>query len=109
LEPVWRNRLLTEILPDDLRSHCGKIVERGAPATAIHVRDIVKQIFGFAILHGEKVENPADSVGPAAIATFRPRDRSLTPSEIRVVYERQYIGATYRLIRRTRPPFVSVP
>jgi integrase len=85
LEPVWRNRLLTEIQPDDLRSLCGKIVDRGAPATAIHVRDIVKQIFGFAILHGEKVANPADSVGPAAIATFRPRDRSLSPSEIRLV------------------------
>lgn len=29
LMPVWRNRLLTEITPDDLRAHCGKIVERG--------------------------------------------------------------------------------
>jgi integrase len=84
LEPKWRNRLLTEITPDDLRGLCGKIVDRGAPATAIHVRDIVKQIFGFAILHGEKVENPADAVGPAAIATFRPRDRSLSPTEIRL-------------------------
>jgi hypothetical protein len=36
LLPVWRNRLLTEITPDDLRAHCGKIVDRGAPATAIH-------------------------------------------------------------------------
>nr|WP_238474752.1 Arm DNA-binding domain-containing protein [Azospirillum cavernae] len=45
LLPVWRNQLLTEI------------VERGAPATAIHVRDILKQIYGFAILHGEKVDN----------------------------------------------------
>jgi len=26
LLPVWRNRLLTEITPDDLRAHCGKIV-----------------------------------------------------------------------------------
>lgn len=34
LLPVWRNRLLTEITPDDLRAHCGGIVERGAPATA---------------------------------------------------------------------------
>lgn len=84
LEPKWKNRLLTEITPDDLRGLCGKIVDRGAPATAIHVRDIVKQIYGFAILHGEKVENPADKVGPAAIATFRPRDRSLSPSEIRL-------------------------
>ncbi len=84
LETKWKNRLLTEITPDDLRGLCGKIVDRDAPATAIHVRDIVKQIYGFAILHGEKVENPADSVGPAAIATFRPRDRSLSPTEIRL-------------------------
>lgn len=85
LLPVWRNRLLTEISPDDLRAHCGKIVDRGAPATAIHVRDILKQIYGFAILHGEKVANPADEVGPASIATFAPKDRSLSPSEIRVM------------------------
>ena len=85
LLPVWRNRLLTEITPDDLRAHCAKIVERGAPATAIHVRDILKQIYGFAILHGEKVTNPADEVGPAAIARFAPRDRALSPAEIRIM------------------------
>ena len=61
------------------------IVDRGAPATAIHVRDIVKQIYGFAILHGEKVANPADEVGPASIATFVPKDRSLSPTEIRIM------------------------
>jgi len=85
LLPKWRNRLLTEITPDDLRAHCGAIVDRGAPATAIHVRDIVKQICGFAILHGEKVANPADDVGPASIATFVPKDRSLSATEIRVM------------------------
>jgi hypothetical protein len=55
-----------------LRAHCGAIVERGAPATAIHVRDIVKQIYGFAILHGEKVANPADAM-PANGARRPPR------------------------------------
>ena len=83
--PQWRTRLLSEITPDDLRAHCKSIVDRGAPATAIHVRDIVKQIYGWAILHGEKINNPADGVGPASIATFRPRDRSLSPSEIRIM------------------------
>lgn len=82
--PQWRTRLLSEITPDDLRAHCKSIVDRGAPATAIHVRDIVKQIYGWVILHGEKIDNPADGVGPASIATFRPRDRSLSPSEIRI-------------------------
>lgn len=36
LMPVWRNRLLTEITPDDLRAHCGKIVERGADKVRRH-------------------------------------------------------------------------
>lgn len=99
LLPVWRNRLLTEITPDDLRAHCGKIVDRSAPATAIHVRDIVKQIYGFAILHGEKVANPADEVGPASIATFVPRDRSLSPSEIRVMLKQLEHIATLPTIR----------
>ncbi|WP_422035518.1 tyrosine-type recombinase/integrase [Reyranella sp.] len=83
--PTFRNRLLREITPDDLRTMCGKVKERGAPATAVHVRDIVKQIFAFAILHGEKVPNPADDVGPASIATFVPKDRSLSPAEIRIM------------------------
>lgn len=63
LLPVWRNRLLSEMAPGDLRAHCLTIVERGAPATAIHVRDIVKQIYGFAILHGERIASPADEIG----------------------------------------------
>lgn len=84
--PLWKNRLLTEITPDDLRALCGKVRDRGAPATAIHIRDIVKQIFGFAILHGEKVANPADEVGKASIATFVPKDRALSRQEIRHLF-----------------------
>lgn len=83
--PTFRNRLLTEISPGDLRAMCAKVKERGAPATAVHVRDIVKLVYAFAILHGEKVPNPADEVGPASIATFVPKDRSLSPAEIRVM------------------------
>ncbi|MBN9534239.1 MAG: tyrosine-type recombinase/integrase [Alphaproteobacteria bacterium] len=83
--PTFRNRLLAEITPEDLRSMCAKVKERGAPATAVHVRDIVKLVYAFAILHGEKVANPAEEVGPASIATFVPKDRSLSPVEIRVM------------------------
>lgn len=96
---VWKKRLLTEILPDDLRALCGKIVDRGAPATAIHVRDIVKQIYSFAILHGEKVKNPADEVGPASVATFKPRDRSLSATEIRIMLKQLEHVATLPTIR----------
>jgi len=75
------------------------VKDRGAPATAIHVRDIVKQIYGFAILHGEKVANPADAVGPASIATFAPKDRSLSPAEIRILFQEIEHVATLPTIR----------
>lgn len=97
--PTWKNRLLTEITAEDLRQLCVKVKERGAPATAVHVRDIVKQIFGFAILNGEKVANPADEVGPASIATFVPKDRSLSPSEIRIMLGQLEHVATLPTIR----------
>lgn len=97
--PVFKNRLLSEISPDDLRDLCAKVKGRGAPATAIHVRDIIKQIYGFAILHGEKVANPADDVGPSSIATFVARDRALSPSEIRIMLKQLEYVASYPTIK----------
>jgi len=97
--PAFRNRLLPEILPEDLRGLCAKVKERGAPATAVHVRDIVKLVFAFAVLHGEKVANPADEVGPASIATFVPKDRSLSPAEIRIMLSQIEHVATLPTIR----------
>lgn len=82
--PVFQNRKLREVTPDDLRALCNKVKARGAPATAIHVRDIVKQVYAFAILHGERLANPADDVKAASIATFVPKDRALSPAEIRL-------------------------
>ena len=72
---------------------------RGAPATAVHVRDIVKQVYAFAILHGEKVDNPAEDVGTASIATFAPKDRALSPLDIRLMARQMESVATYPTIR----------
>ena len=83
--PAFKNRLLAEVTPDDLCALCMKVKKRGAPATAIHVRDIVKQVYAHAIMHGEKVANPADEVSPSSIATFAPKDRALSPPEIRLM------------------------
>src|SRR5690606_40398339 len=93
--PIFRNRLLTEISPDDLRAMCAKVKARGAPATAVHVRDIVKLVYAFAILHGEKVENPADDVKASSIATFVPKDRALSPTEIRLAFHQLETIAAY--------------
>lgn len=97
--PVFRNRRLTEIAPDDLRALCTNVKSRGAPATAVHIRDIVKQVYAFAVLHGEKVANPADDVKAALIATFVPKDRSLSPAEIRLAFHQLDSVATYPTIR----------
>ncbi|MBY0319034.1 MAG: tyrosine-type recombinase/integrase [Reyranella sp.] len=97
--PSWKSRLLIEISPDDLRALCSKVRDRGAPATALHVRDIVKQIFGFVILHGAKVANPADEVRPASLATLVPKDRALSPTEIRIMLEQLERVSTLPTIR----------
>ncbi|TCO80711.1 uncharacterized protein DUF4102 [Plasticicumulans lactativorans] len=85
--PAFQNRQLNEITADDLRALCNKVKARGAPATAVHIRDIVKQVYAFAILHGEKVGNPAADVGAASIATFVPKGRALSPAEIRLAFQ----------------------
>ncbi|WP_434803245.1 tyrosine-type recombinase/integrase [Paracidovorax avenae] len=97
--PVFRNRLLTEIQADDLRALCNKVKERGAPATAVQIRDIVKQVYVYAIARGEKVENPTDSVSASSIATFTPKDRALSPLEIRLMLQQLESVATYPTIR----------
>ncbi len=97
--PAFQNRLLNEITADDLRALCSKVKARGAPATAVHVRDIVKQVYAFAILHGEKVDNPASDVAAASIATFVPKDRALSPAEIRLAFHQLESIATYPTIR----------
>lgn len=86
LEGKFGNQKLTEITHEDLRALTDAIVERGAPATAVHTRDIVLQVYRWAIERGQKVENPADLVRPASIARFEPRDRTLTPVEIGLMY-----------------------
>lgn len=99
IAPAWKNRFLSEVTPDDLRALCKKVKDRGAPATAIHVRDIVKQVFIFAVLQGERLQNPADAVAPSSIATFEIRDRALSPSEIRIAFRLIERVATMPTIR----------
>lgn len=87
LKVPFGNKLLSEITHDDLRQLTDKIVERGAPATAVHAREVVMQIYRWANERGQSVENPADKVRPTAIAKFQPRERALSPDEIGLMYE----------------------
>lgn len=97
--PAFNGRLLCEVTADDLRALCMRVKARGAPATAVQLRDIVKQIYAYANLHGEKVENPADEVGVASISTLVPKGRVLSPLEIRLMHRQLEQVATYPTIR----------
>lgn len=97
--PIFSKRLLREVRVEDLRALCMRVKERGAPATAIHVRDIVKQIYGYANLHGEKVSNPADELAPGSIVTFVPKDRVLSQLEIQLMHQQLDRVPTYPAIR----------
>ncbi|MEZ8801204.1 tyrosine-type recombinase/integrase [Vibrio splendidus] len=86
LKKAFGNQKLAEITHEDLRSLTDAIVERGAPATAVHAREVVLNVYRWAIERGKNVENPAEMVRPATIARFVPRDRTLAPAEIDLMY-----------------------
>ena len=90
---------LEEITPVRLMARCEKIKERGAAAPAVHAREIVLQVFRFIQARGLKVENPAEAIRPSAIATFKARDRALSPSEIHVFFNALEQTATMPTLR----------
>lgn len=87
LKAKFGNLLLTEISHEDLPMLTNSIVDRGASATVVHTREIVMQVFCWAMERGQRLENPADHVRPNSIARFQSRDRSLMPEEIGVMYK----------------------
>ncbi|MGF6696890.1 integrase [Paraburkholderia sp. MM5496-R1] len=94
---------LEEITPARLMARCEKIKERGAAAPAVQARDIVLQVYRFVQARGLKVDNPAEAIRPSAIASFKPRDRALSPAEIHVFFsalERTPTMPTLRLAIR---------
>lgn len=84
--PAFEYRLPEEVTEDDLRALLDKIVARDAPATAIHVREVINQVFTWAREKGKKYENPAADIRPSSIATFTPKDRALSSDEIRIAF-----------------------
>lgn len=84
--PVFGNRLLHEITPAALRSLCDKMLDRGARATALQVREIVGAVFTYAIDRGVTVTNPAENIKASSIATFIARERALSPEEIGIFF-----------------------
>lgn len=84
--PAFGNRLMHELTPPLVREHCDKMVERGARATALQVREIISSVFKYAADRGHDVTNPVENIKASSIATFTPRDRALSPKEIGIFF-----------------------
>lgn len=98
LDKTIGNLLLTEITEDRLRDLFDRIVERGAPAVAIHCRDICMSVFDWARARGTKLENVARLIPPTSIARFKPRERNLSPEEIKTALHCfRYVGANVQV------------
>lgn len=86
LKPEFFNQKLVEIIHEDLQALIDVIVERDAPATAVHAREVTFQVYRWVIERGQQVENPAELVCPMSIVKFELRDLAPTPEEIGLMY-----------------------
>ncbi|MEM5330354.1 tyrosine-type recombinase/integrase [Paraburkholderia sp. JHI2823] len=83
IEPELGRLKLEEVSPQRLKRLCDDTKETRGPAVAIHVREVVQAVFRHAQGSGHAVSNPAEAIRASTIATFEPRDRALSPTEIR--------------------------
>lgn len=105
LEGQFGKLKLDEISPAQLMKHCESIREKGAAAPAVQVREIVLLVYRFAVSKDKSltVANPAESIRPSDIATFKARDRALEPAEVRcflTALDTTATAATLRLALR---------
>jgi integrase len=80
--PLWGARRLSEINAGDVVSLTDRIKARGAPYTALCVRNVLRRLYGLAIARQLVAINPAAQIPARYIATRRPRDRVLSRGEI---------------------------
>lgn len=94
---------LEEITVPRTRAVLEDIKDKRGPAVALHAREVVRAVFVHVQSAGMKVVNPCDVVRAASIARLEPRDRALSPDEIRkflVALDRVACAPTLRMALR---------
>lgn len=103
IKPFLGSRPLADIDSSEVLEVCERIKSRGAPATAVHARDVISSVFAFARLKGTYCANPVDGITAQSIARFVPRERALSPDEVRIfcrLIEATTVRQEYRLALR---------
>lgn len=96
---VLGNKMMSEITTGMVRDLCDRIVERGGRATAVQAREIISSVYRYANDRGHGLFNPAADIKPSSIAMFRPRERSLQPEEIGVLFRALDTVSTFPTLR----------
>ena len=94
---------LEEITVPRVRAVLEDIKDKRGPAVALLAREVVRAVFVHAQSSGIQAINPCDVVRAASIARLEPRDRALSPDEIRKflsALERVACAPTLRLALR---------
>jgi integrase len=94
---------LDEIKPVALGELLDRVKTDRGPGPAVHARELVLQVYRFAIGKGIDVANPAEALARKAYATFVPRERNLSRHEIKTLLdalERTGTAPTLRLAVR---------
>ncbi len=96
--PVFQNRKLKEVTPDDLRALCNKVKTRGARHGHPYPRH---REAGLCLRHPawRTARQPGRRREGALDATFVPKDRALSPAEIRLAFHQLETIASYSTIR----------
>ena len=97
--PVLGNRLMTEITTPMVRDLCDRILARGGRSTAVQAREIISSVYRYANDRGHGFFNPAIAIKSTSIATFRPRERALSPAEINVFFRVLDTVSTYPTLK----------
>jgi integrase len=78
---------LDEVKPVALGELLDRVKTERGPGPAVHARELVLQIYRFAIGKGVDVDNPAEALARKAYATFVPRERNLNRQEIKTLLD----------------------
>jgi len=96
--PVWGKRKVTEISKRDITLLLERIVDRGTPAMSNQVLKITRKMFNFAVERDIAQHTPF--TGVKALAPNTRRERTLTASEIRILWKNLDKAAMSDEIRR---------
>ena len=95
---AFKNRLLTEITSDDLRDLCTKGNGARRPRRSTCETSSSKST-GLPSCTARRWPTRPTTWGPSSIATFVPKDRALSPVEIRLMHRQLETVASYPTIR----------